>query len=59
MVASQRPLSSWGQTHRVDETQMQEKGIDKRFATGYDERAGGVDAIGNVNNEVDIPGHGV
>ena len=33
---------------------MQKKGIDKRFATGYDERAGGVDAIGNVKNEGDV-----
>jgi len=34
---------------------MQENGIDKRFATGYDELAEGVETIGNFNNEWDIP----
>ena len=37
----------------------QEKGIDKRFATGYDELAEGMETIGNFNNEWDIPGDGI
>lgn len=39
------------------EAKSRAKGIDKRFATGYDELARGVEAIGNLNNEWDIRGY--
>ena len=55
-VASQRsPILRAGiRKHKTDETQMQEKGIDKRLAIGYRELAEGVEAIGKFNNEWDI-----
>jgi len=56
-VASQRSsiLRAGKREYRVNATQIQENEVDKQFATGYDELAGGVEAIGNFNNEGDIP----
>ena len=38
------------------EAKSHAKGIDKHFATGYDELAWGVEAIGNLNNKWHIRG---
>lgn len=53
--SQQSPILRAGKReYRIDETQMQEKGIDKEFTTGYDELAEGAETIGNFNNEWDI-----